>query len=257
MAGPFLLAPIHEQMDAYTRDLIAHLSEFVTPKRLDLFQTVISQRTRYLTVLLEDIYQSQNASAVLRTCDCVGIQDVHIVEEGNEYEINPDVSLGSNQWLNMHFYRQGIRQDLVEHNRKPSTSGGRNVEEAVASLRKEGYRIVATSPHKDGSTPDNFDLDRGKAVIMFGTELNGLTDTALGLADEYIRIPMVGFTESFNISVSAALILYTLRKRLEKSELEWRIEGEEKAPIMLDWLRNTIKMSEQIERKFRREYQEK
>ena len=80
-----------------------HLSGFVTQRRLDLFRKVIGERTRYLTVVLEDIYQSQNASAVLRTCDCVGIQDVHIVEECNDYEINPDVSLGSNQWLNLHY----------------------------------------------------------------------------------------------------------------------------------------------------------
>ena len=93
-------------------------------------------------------------------------------------------------------------------------------------LKKKGYRIVATSPHTEGTTPETFDLDKGKAALMFGTELNGLSDQALELADEYIQIPMVGFTESYNISVSAAITLYGLRKRLENSSLDWRI-GEE------------------------------
>jgi tRNA (guanosine-2'-O-)-methyltransferase len=241
-------------MKSYQDALIAHLSGFVSPKRLELFHRVLGDRTRYLSVLLEDIYQSQNASAVLRTCDCVGIQDVHIVEEGNQYEVNPDVSLGSNQWLNMHYYNEGMEIKPELHRRKPGLGGGKSILKAIHSLKAKGYRMVATSPHKDGSTPEDFNLERGKAVMMFGTELNGLTDQALELADEYIRIPMVGFTESFNISVSAALVLYSLRKRLEASQLDWRIGEAEKGPIMLQWLRNTIKMSAQIERKFEQEY---
>jgi tRNA (guanosine-2'-O-)-methyltransferase len=199
---------------------------------------VLGDRTRYIAVLLEDIYQSQNASAVLRTCDCTGFQDVHIVEERNEYEINPDVALGSNQWLTLHYYNKGSD----------------NIAEAVGDLKKRGYRIVATSPHEEGITPETFDLTRGKAVLMFGTELNGLTQRALELADEFIQIPMVGFTESYNISVSAAIILYHLRGRLLASDLEWRIPEKERTPILLEWLRSTIKMSEQIERQFKKEY---
>lgn len=225
-------------MDRYTEDLISHMSEFVTGERLELFHRVLGERTRYITVLLEDIFQSQNGSAVLRTCDCTGIQDVHIVEERNEYEINPDVSLGSDRWLTLHYYNRG--ED--------------NLSDAVAALKKEGYRIVATSPHKEGTSPESFDLEKGKAALLFGTELNGLTEQALELADEFIQIPMVGFTESYNISVSAAVILYSLRKRLEGSELEWRIGEEERNPILLEWLRRSIKMGEQIEKKFRREY---
>ena len=225
-------------MDHYNEDLISHMSEFVTGERLELFRRVLGERTRYITVLLEDIFQSQNGSAVLRTCDCTGIQDVHIVEERNEYEINPDVSLGSDRWLTLHYYNRG--ED--------------NLSDAVAALKKEGYRIVATSPHKEGTSPESFDLEKGKAALLFGTELNGLTEQALELADEFIQIPMVGFTESYNISVSAAVILYSLRKRLEGSELEWRIGEEERNPILLEWLRRSIKMGEQIEKKFRREY---
>lgn len=225
-------------MDQLTLDLISHLSACVTEKRLALFKKVLAERTRYICVLLEDIYQSQNASAVLRTCDCTGMQDVHIVEENNEYEINRDVALGSDQWLSLNYYNEGEA----------------NIERAVKALKKRGYRIVATSPHKDGYTPDNFDLEKGKAALMFGTELNGLSERALELADEYIQIPMSGFTESYNISVSAAITLYTLRQRLELSSLPWEMGVDEKNELLLNWLRTTIKMSDQIENKFIKDY---
>lgn len=225
-------------MEKFTRELINHLSGFVTENRLSLFKKVLSERTRYITVVLEDIYQSQNASAVLRTCDCTGIQDVHIVEQQNEYEINRDVALGSNQWLSLHYYSEGSD----------------NIYSSVMSLKERGYRIVATSPHKEGATPESFNLENGKAALLFGTELNGLTPRALDLADEYIQIPMVGFTESFNISVSAALVLYSLRKRLELSNLDWRIDENERNALLLDWLRTSIKMSDRIEKKFMEDY---
>jgi len=225
-------------MDKMIRDLVDHMSDFITEKRLALFKQVIADRTRYITVLLEDIYQSQNASAVLRTCDCTGVQDVHIVEEQNAYEINREVALGSNQWLSLHYYNKGSD----------------NIYRGIKALKKQGYRIVATSPHKDGSTPETFNLERGKAALLFGTELSGLTDRAMELADEYIQIPMVGFTESYNISVSAALTLYTLRKRLELSSLDWKIGEDEQTELLLDWLRTTIKLSEKIENKFIKEY---
>ncbi|RLD48084.1 MAG: TrmH family RNA methyltransferase [Bacteroidetes bacterium] len=226
-------------MDQLTLDLIEHMSECVTEKRLALFKQVLVERTRYITVLLEDIYQSQNASAVLRTCDCTGIQDVHIVEERNEYEINRDVALGADQWLSLNYYNEGKN----------------NIYRAIETLKDKGYRIVATSPHKDGVSPEHFDLQKGKAALMFGTELNGLSEGALELADEYIQIPMAGFTESYNISVSAAITLYTLRKRLEVSSLKWKICEEEQSELLLNWLRGTIKMSDQIENKFIRDYQ--
>ena len=219
-------------------DLIDHMSGFVTENRLSVLKQVLAERSRYITVLLEDIYQSQNASAVLRSCDCTGLQDVHIVEQQNEYEINRDVALGANQWLSLEYYN------------KESD----NIGAAISALKKSGYRIVATSPHKEGATPDNFDLDKGKAVLLFGTELNGLTPRALELADEFLQIPMVGFTESYNISVSAAITLYTLRRRLEASSLNWRMGEEEQQELLLTWLRSTIKMSEEIETKYIQEY---
>jgi len=213
--------------------LLAHLSEFITLRRKALFAEVIKNRTRHLTIVLEDIFQPQNASAVLRTCDLTGIQDVHIIENNNTYEINPDVALGSSKWLNLKKYNTDKSNTLTAYNR----------------LREDGYKIIATTPHKNNYTLEDIPLDK-KLAIVFGTELTGLSETAIENADAFLKIPMYGFTESYNISVSAALVLFNLTHRLRKSSINWRLTEEEKIDIELEWTRRTISRSGIIENQF-------
>lgn len=208
-------------------ELIEHLQQFATIERIDLFNQILKQRTRYITVVLEDIYQSQNASAVLRTADCFGIQNVHIIENKNEYQINPDVTLGASKWLNL------IKYNKYQH----------NTIDAINHLKKQGYRIVATTPHTNVVNLENFDLVKGKAALFFGTELNGLSDIMIENADEYLKIPMFGFSESFNISVSVAIILHHLTLKLRSSEISWQLNDNDEQEIMLNWLKKTIKSS--------------
>ena len=214
--------------------LIQYLSQFATERRVELFTSIVQKRSRYLSVVLEDIFQPHNASAVLRTCDCFGVQDVHIIENENTYNVNPDVALGSDKWLKLYKYNQSTNNTL----------------EAYRILREKGYRIVATTPHKDEVSLHDFDLDKGKAAFVFGTEVKGLSQIAIDNADEFVKIPMYGFTESFNISVSAAIILHHLTNRLYNSEIDWSLTKEEKEELILDWLRKTIKSSEALENQF-------
>lgn len=190
-------------------------------------------RTKHITVVLEDIFQPHNASAVLRTCDLTGIQDVHIIENNNQYDVNPDVALGASKWLNLVKYNQSEHNTLL----------------AYEKLRKQGYRIVASTPHKNDQDLESIPLD-GKLAIVFGTELKGLSNIAIDNADEYIKIPMFGFTESYNISVSAALILFTLTDRLRKTSISWELSGKEKSEILLEWSRRSVKRSDIIENQF-------
>lgn len=215
-------------------ELISFLQQFVTEKRANLFDRVIQNRTRYITLALEDIYQSQNASAVLRTADCFGIQDIHIIENKNEYQINPDVALGASQWLNLHKYNQAENNTL----------------QAIQKLKQNGYRIVATTPHKNDVDLPDFDLTKGKMALFFGTELHGLSDLMIENADEYLKIPMYGFTESFNISVSAAIILHQLKEKLMLSNIDWQLSIKEKEKIKIEWLKQTIKSSEMLIHEF-------
>jgi tRNA (guanosine-2'-O-)-methyltransferase len=212
-------------------DSIEYLSQFTTEKRKELFQSIIEQRTKYITVVLEDIYQPHNASAVLRTCDCFGIQDVHIIENRNEYNINPDVCLGSDKWLN-----------LKKYNTKPN-----NTTDALLKLKNNGYRIIATTPHHNDVSLDEFDITKGKIALIFGTELKGLSQQAMDLADGYLKIPMVGFTESFNISVSAAIILHFLTHKLRsQKKFNWELTDLEKKETLMEWLKVSVKDSDRI-----------
>jgi len=210
---------------------------FISENKSGLFDEIIPNRTRHITMVLEDIYQSQNASAVLRTCDCFGIQDIHIIENRNKYEINPDVALGSTKWLKINKYNQ-------EEN---------NTVKCFNELREQGYRIVATTPHKDDTMLDDLEL-HDKVALVFGTELEGLSDVAIENADENVKIPMYGFTESFNISVSAAIILHHLTEKLRDSEINWRLSSEEMINIRLDWVRSVLKRPEIYESDFLNKY---
>lgn len=226
-----------ERLDKNTKlKLLSYLEAYISDHKLGLFDDIIGKRTRHITLVLEDIYQSQNASAVLRTCDCFGIQDVHIIENRNTYSINPDVALGSSKWLSLNKYTN------LEH----------NTLDCYDSLRNKGYRIVATSPHKGDVLLDDFNID-DKFALVFGTELEGLSDTGINNADEYVRIPMYGFTESFNISVSAAICVHHLTHKLRNSNIAWQLNEEEKIDTRLTWVRSVIKHPELYVKEFMKE----
>jgi len=214
--------------------LIEYLETFVTERRANLIKKILELRTRYLTVAVENIYQTHNASAVLRTCDCFGIQDVHIIEGRNAFTVNPEIAMGASKWLSIHKYENSVK----------------GKDSAIESLKNQGYRIVATTPHTNDQELEKFNLQKGKAAFIFGTELNGISDEVLSQADEFVKIPMVGFTESFNISVSVAIVLHHLSSVLRKSKLPWQLTAEEKKSIQLKWLKSTIRDSDQIVENF-------
>lgn len=217
--------------------LINYLKEFVTEKRFETFNKVLDQRTRYITVVLEDIFQGHNASAVLRSCDCFGVQDIHTIENSNEFMANPEVALGASKWL-----------CLNHHNKLEN-----NTLATINYLKNKNYRIVATTPHTNDCEINDLSLEKGKIALFFGSELPGLSETVMDNADEFVKIPMVGFTESFNISVSAALSLYDLTGRLRKSSIDWGLSEKEKTDILFEWLKNSIKDSKRILERYKEE----
>lgn len=225
-------------MNDYEKALLKFLKPMVNNARLELIEKTLSLRTNYITILLEDIFQAQNASAVLRTCDCFGIQDIHIVENKNKFKFNPDVDRGAAQWLTIHKYNSGKNNTVL----------------AINKLKREGYRIIATTPHTSDVDIQDFDIHQGKIAIMLGTEMHGLSGTALELADEFLKIPMMGFTESLNISVSAGIIIQNLNSQLRKSSINWKLQNSEMETIRLNWVRNSIRKSRLIENGFKKAY---
>jgi tRNA (guanosine-2'-O-)-methyltransferase len=218
-------------------ELYQQLSAFISDNKRDLFDRIAHERTRHVTVVLEDIYQSHNASAVVRTCDLLGVQDIHIVENRNKYTINPDVTLGSSKWTDMIRYRTHEDNSLA----------------CVQALKKAGYLLVATTPRADSVTPHSIPLDK-KLAFCFGTELTGLSDAMMQHADVHLRIPMYGFTESYNISVSAAITLFTVMERLRQSDVNWRMSEEEVLALKLSWARKVVHSAQHLEARLQRDH---
>lgn len=212
------------------KEKVTYLREFVSDERNALFDRLINERTDYMTVVLENLYQPHNISAILRSCDCFGVQNIHIIENGNVFQDNMEISLGAREWLTLHHYKK--HSD--------------NLQEAVRGLKNQGYRIIATTPHEKDVMIDDLDLGKGKMAFFLGTELSGLSQDALSLADEYVKVPIYGFTESYNVSVCAALLMYSVVQRLHRSSVDWHLPEEAKWKVLFDWYKHAIKASGQI-----------
>lgn len=212
--------------------LLAYLESFLTPRRLALYKKTIEQRTNYFTVAVEDVYQLHNTSAVIRTCDVFGIQNVHVIEEINAKRIDREIAMGAQKW--------------VDINRYTTTAA------CISSLRDKGYQIVATTPHGNSVALKDFDIGKPSA-FFFGQEQEGLSDQVLDAADVKLHIPMVGFTESLNISVSAAIILQHATSLLRNSDISWQLSSEEKLEKRFDWAKKVIKSHNDIITRYQEE----
>jgi len=208
--------------------------EYVTPQRRTRLAEVLGQRTRRLTVVLDDVRQSHNVSAVLRTCDAFGIQDVHVLEPVESFDPSTKIALGSQRWLT-------IRRE----------TGEGAIGRGVRNLKEGGYRIVATVPPGDESVPfDTVDFDQPIAVV-FGNEKNGISpEMAAAAADQLVTIPMCGFVESLNISVATALVVHSLASRLRQSREDWRLTQAEFDELLFEWTRKSVPAVDLIEQRW-------
>jgi tRNA (guanosine-2'-O-)-methyltransferase len=217
--------------------LLGFLQRHMTGKRSQRFEEVLKFRTRHFTIALEDLYQERNANAVVRTADCFGIQDVHIIENYHEYKISSGISKGAEKWINIHLY------DRTE----------RNSISCIETLREKGYQIIATSPHRSDILIDDYDISI-RSAFFFGGEKEGLSDAVKNAADGFVKLPMYGFTESFNISVAAALLLENLTRRLHDSGLAWQLSEAEKLDLRLDWTIKTVASAGKLIEKYVQEF---
>ena len=209
--------------------LLEHLLSFLTERRKNLFEEVISKRTRHFTVATEDVYQLHNTSAIMRSCDVFGVQDLHVIEEKVSKKIDREIAMGAQKWVN-----------IDRHN---------STKECIDNLKENGYQIIATTPHNNSTELKDFDISK-KSAFFFGKEKEGLSDIVLEAADGYLKIPMYGFTESLNISVSAAIILQTLITKVKDSDVVWELSELEKNEIKLQWAKMSIKSSTEIIERF-------
>ena len=205
--------------------LLEYLEHFISEERRQRFLDILEERTKYLTVVIEDVYQLHNTSAVIRSCESFGIQEAHAIEGRHGNRLDKDIAMGAQQWV-----------DLKRYNR---------TSDAIDTLKGRGYQIIATTPHNDSCVLNDFEIS-GKTALFFGTEREGLSEEVMDNSDGFLQIPMIGFTESLNISVSAAIILQTLSTKLRRTSLPWQLTETEKLEKRLDWTKKSIKSIDDI-----------
>lgn len=216
------------------------LKKFVTHARQEKILHLLPQRTRYVTAVLEDVSQSHNAAAILRSCDALGVQDVYSIEQNHPLDLKPKISLGAAKWLTLsRFCNQDTNEPLVE---------------CINALKAKKYTIIGTSPHAT-KTLREISLDT-KIALIFGTEDEGLSSEAIKSCDDLVALPQYGFVESLNVSVCAALCLYDLTTRLRTSTHAWQLSPEEKEELEIDWLENSVENPAALEKRFLEEYQD-
>ncbi len=212
--------------------LIDYLNGFITSDRRARIEQVLHRRTNHIAVCIEDVYQLHNTSAVLRSCDVFGIQQLYVIEEQFGKRLDKNIAMGSEKWVDVHRFDTARR--------------------CIDQLKSDGYRIIATTPDQSSTPLEEFDISQ-KSVICFGTEKSGLSPVIMEQADGYIHIPMEGFAESLNISVSAAIILYQLRRRLNQSEIPWQLNKKEFEAKRLNWTMKSIRSIDDIIKRYSQE----
>ena len=208
------------------RERIDYLSSFLLESRIDTLTRALDMRTDYITVMTENMFHAQNASAIVRHCEAFGVQNIHTVEELCPFLPTLNIALGTDKWIDI--------------NRHATTA------DAVKSLRTRGYRIIATTPHHKSCTPETFDVKKGKFALVFGTEKTGVSDEILAQADEFLQIPMCGMVDSLNVSASAAILIYMLSQRMRVECDDWHLSEEKYARTLYDWYRFAVRDSEAL-----------
>ena len=208
------------------RERIDYLSSFLLGSRIDTLTRALDMRTEYITVMTENMFHAQNASAIVRHCEAFGVQTMHTVETRCKFDLSENIMRGTDKWV-----------DIESHD---STA------EALAALRREGYRIVATTPHRESCSPETFDVTKGKFVLVFGTEHAGISDEVIAEADEFLKIPMCGMVESLNVSASAAILVYMLSERMRHEVEGWQLSDEEYHEILYRWSRESVRDDENV-----------
>ncbi len=215
--------------EEWLRERLDYLTKFITDERREVLQRTVDSRTHYMRILTENMFHPQNASAIMRHCEAFGIQQIHTVEDRCKFDPSVNIVRGTQKWVD------------VEHHDTTA--------EALATLKAEGYRIVATTPHRCSATPETFDVTKGKFALVFGTEHAGISDEVIAAADDFLMIPMCGMVESLNVSASAAILIYMLSERIRQTVDGWQLTEEQKLKLLTRWTMSSVRDYERILRR--------
>lgn len=242
MSGPKRRKDIYHRLVNLSKsqkaELTAYMNTFMRDERRDKLNHVLDNRTTHFCVAMEDLFYERNSGAIIRTADGYGIQNIHVIEPRDSFKskVTNIISKGAEKWVTK------TQHDDIKNGAKM----------CIDELRSQGYQIVATSPHKDGHTIHDFDISK-KSAFFLGAEKTGISDIVMEEADDYIAMPIYGFTESYNVSVANGILLHELINRLRKSDVDWHLSEEERNDLFLDWTMKSINSSDMIADKFMEE----
>lgn len=231
---------IPSTMQSHYLELQNVFSPFVTPERMSKLKSVASRRTRRVLPIFESTHHSHNISAVLRTCDAFGFQDVIFVysPELMRFKIKDSVERGSSSWLSVR--------------RAPS------IQSCIKALRASGYKIALVSLPCFSRTANQYKpelhsfnteqiasplfshcVQEDRVAVVFGNEFHGVSAEWIENADFYLNVGMEGFVESLNVSVCAGILLHALKVTLCSSDLDFSMSESEKNLLLEHWLART------------------
>ena len=211
------------------QEIYDYLQQFLTDERLSKIEHFSKESSDFVLPVMEDVYQFRNAAAIVRSVEACGFHHVVALEEENVFNPNLKVTKGAETW--------------VQVEKMPNNL------DSLKEIKSRGYRILAVSPEKNATMLPDYEVKEPIALV-FGTELEGVSDEILDFADETLAIPMFGFTKSFNVSVAAAICMYELKQKLMKSGIEYQLSDEKLLELKIRWAKNSIKSSEQILERF-------
>lgn len=220
-------------MIPYEPGFNAYLQTFISEQRMQRFVQVAGNRLTNLTLVLAELHDVQNVNAIIRTAECCGLNELHVVESQTRMKRAKSVARGSYKWLRPTIHRDGLQPCLQE-------------------LKAKGFLIVAADPDPTGATPDSLDITKPIALLM-GQEKQGVSDAALTMADAVINIPNYGFTESYNVSVAAAICLYTLSNRMRRAGLAIPPSAEAQEQLLYEWMLKTVRAPELLYKRWKSE----
>jgi len=211
------------------KKLVEELGSHVSKNKYNLVHKNSFERTRQITTVFEDLYQAHNISACLRTCECFGLTDVHIIENTNEYVTTDNIDMGSSKWLNVHRYN----------------SFKNNTIECIQKLKENKYLIMGMDLSDNSINIGDVPVNKNIAFI-YGKEEEGLSDIVHEHADKIVKLPIYGFTQSFNVSVSVAVTLTHIIPRL-RNEDTWALSEVDRYELLRVWFKKIITKSDQVE----------
>lgn len=199
---------------------------FINARRRARIDEVVAGRTRTFTLVLEELGDPHNVAAILRSCEAFGVQDVHIVEHARHgFRINPKISQGCDKWLDLHFHK--------------------SVAACFAALKADGF-TVCVSDIAPGTEPLHALPLEGKLALVLGNEQDGVSLEACRLADRRFMIPMLGFSQSFNVSVTAAICLALMRERRREKGAAGALPAEEMESLRRRFYELAVKQGDRI-----------